>query len=98
MQKYSQYLFSCALGNKQWKIWGDPCTKSARQGPFMVQIGQFFLDLKTMNKLEFTAWFEVNPTFGSRGLKAFEDFGGKFAPPPSPRLISVNAIQMTPSF
>ena len=25
-----------------------------RQGPFMVRIGQFFLDLETTDKLEFT--------------------------------------------
>ena len=28
----------------------------------------FFLDLKTTDKLEFTAWSEVNPTFGSRAI------------------------------
>ena len=32
---------------------GDPLYKRARQGPFMVN---FFLDLKTRDKLEFTAW------------------------------------------
>ena len=28
----------------------------------------FFLDLETPDKLEFTAWSEVNSTFGSRGI------------------------------
>ena len=28
-----------------------------------------YSDLKTTDKLEFTAWFEVNPTFGSRGIR-----------------------------
>ena len=46
-----------------------PSIEKALQGPFMVQIGQFyFLDLETTDKLEFTAWFEVNPTFCSRGI------------------------------
>ena len=32
----------------------------------MVQIGQFlFIDHKTTDKLEFTAWFEVNWSFDS---------------------------------
>ena len=40
-----------------------------RQGPFMVQIGQLFsFDLETTDKLEFTAWFEVNRTFSSRDI------------------------------
>ena len=29
------------------------------------ELAHFLLDLETTDKLEFTAWFEVNPTFGS---------------------------------
>ena len=47
----------------------------------MVRIGQFFLDLKTTDKLEFTAWSEVNPTFGSRAI-IFETLVGLYPPPP----------------
>ena len=43
-------------------------TKSASQDHFMVRIGQFFLDLKTTDTLECTARFEVNLTYGSRGI------------------------------
>ena len=41
----------------------------------------FFLDLETTDKLEFTAWFEVNPTFGSRGISIWK-FVGQICPPP----------------
>ena len=44
----------------------------ALKGPAMVlswsELVKFFLDLETTDKLEFTALFEVNPTFGSRGI------------------------------
>ena len=36
-----------------------------------------------MDKLKFTAWFEVNPTFGSREIRLLKP-GGPFAPPPGP--------------
>ena len=49
----------------------------------MVRIGPFFLDLKTTDKLEFTAWIEVNSTFGSRGISIWK-FVGQIAPPPPP--------------
>ena len=32
------------------------------------ELANFFLDLETTDEFEFTAWFEVNPTFGSRGI------------------------------
>ena len=32
------------------------------------ELVHFFSDLKTTDKLEFTAWLEVNPTFESRGI------------------------------
>ena len=52
----------------------DPCRLKALQGPSKVQIDQFFfIDLKTTNKLENTALFEVNRTSG-----------GAHAPPPPP--------------
>ena len=41
-----------------------PLVKKGPQGPSMVLIGTY-IDLLTTDKLEFTAWFEVNPTFGS---------------------------------
>ena len=48
----------------------------------MVQIGQFFfLDLGTTEKLEFTAWSEVNLTFGSIAI-IFRNTGGLIWPPP----------------
>ena len=54
----------------------------------MVQTDQFFyIGLSTKDKLKFTAWFEVNPTFGSREIRLLKP-GGPFGPPP-PRLIRV---------
>ena len=48
----------------------------------MVQIGNFFyIDLKTTDKLEFTAWFEVNRTFGSGGI-SLRNCVGHICPPP----------------
>ena len=32
------------------------------------ELVSFFLDLETTDKLQFTAWFEVNTTFGSKGI------------------------------
>ena len=47
----------------------DPCRLKALQGPSKVQIGQFsFIDLTTTDKLENTAWFEVNGTSGCRAI------------------------------
>ena len=44
----------------------------ALQGPARVlswsELVNFLLDLETSDILEFTAWFEVNATFGSRGI------------------------------
>ena len=37
--------------------------------------------LETMDKLKFTAWFKVNPTFGSREIR-FLKAGGPIGPPP----------------
>ena len=69
------------------QISGDPWQKRALQGPFRVQSDQFFqIDLKTTDKLKFTAWFEVNPTFGSGDIRFLKP-GGPFGPPP--RLIRV---------
>ena len=42
----------------------DPCQLKALQGPSKVQIDHFFIDLKTMDKLKNTAWFEINQTLG----------------------------------
>ena len=43
-----------------------PLVEKALQGPSMVQTDRFFyIGLQTTDKLEFTAWFQVNPTFGS---------------------------------
>ena len=53
----------------------------------MVRIGQFFLDLGITDKLEFTAWFEVNPTFGSRAIIILKT-GGLICPPPLIRIKS----------
>ena len=39
-----------------------------------------------MDKLKFTAWFEVNPTFGSLEIRLLKP-GGPFAP--HPRLIRI---------
>ena len=59
----------------------------ALQGPARVllwsELVNFFLDLETTDKLKFTAWFEVNPTLGSRGI-LLENL------PPPPFLIRVN--------
>ena len=41
----------------------------------------FFIDLWTTDKLEFTAWFEVNRTFGSRAIIILKT-GGLILPPP----------------
>ena len=47
----------------------DPCRLKALQGPSKVQIDQFFfIDLKTMDELKNTAWFEVNRTYGCRAI------------------------------
>ena len=47
-------------------ILGDPWGKRALQGHSMVQIGHFFyIDLLITDKVKFTAWLEVNLTFGS---------------------------------
>ena len=43
-------------------ILGDPCSKKAFRGPFKVHIS------KKMEKLRFTAWFEVNPIFVSTDI------------------------------
>ena len=60
-------------------ISGYPCSKRARQGPQMVRIGQKkFIDHKLTAKLEFTAWFEVNPTFGYRGISVLGKTSTKF--------------------
>ena len=45
---------------------GGHCPKNALQVPSKVHIGNFFVDLYTTEKHKFTAWFEVNPRFGSR--------------------------------
>ena len=49
------------------------------------------LDLETTVKLKFTAWFEVNPTFGCREIRLLKP-GGPFAPT---RLIRVKVMIMT---
>ena len=47
----------------------DPCKTKAVQGPLEVHIDKFLkIDLYTMEKLKFTSLFEINQTFGSRGL------------------------------
>ena len=43
-----------------------PSIEKGPPGSFHGPNWSIFLDLKTTDKLEFTAWFEVNPTFGSR--------------------------------
>ena len=69
------------------QISGDPWQKRALQGPFMVQTDQYFqIGLQTTDKLKFTAWFEVNPTFGSRDI-SFLKSEGQICP--SPHLIRV---------
>ena len=40
----------------------------------------FYIGLKTMDKLKFTAWFDVNRTFGSGEIR-FLNPGGPFGPP-----------------
>ena len=46
----------------------------------MAQTDQFsWIVLKTMDTLEFTAWFEVNRTFGSRDITIFI-LGGPIPP------------------
>ena len=58
-----------------------PLIEKALQGPFMVQTDQFFyIGLQTTDKLKFTAWFEVNLTFGSREIRLLKP-GGPFGPP-----------------
>ena len=52
-------------------------------------ISGVLIDLKTMDKLEFTAWIGVNPTFGSRGISVWK-LVGHICPPP--RLIRVKAV------
>ena len=48
----------------------------------MVRIGDFFfLDLETTEKLEFTVWFDVNPTFGCGEIRLLKP-GGPFGPHP----------------
>ena len=42
----------------------------------------FFIDLKTMDKLKNTAWFEVNRTFGCRGIIVYISCG-HLAPSPA---------------
>ena len=42
----------------------------------------FLIGLKTNHKLKFTAWFEVNPTFGSRDIRLLKPGGESFPPPP----------------
>ena len=42
----------------------------------------FFLDLETTDKLEFTAWFEVNRTSGCGEIIIYI-FRGPFGPPPA---------------
>ena len=53
------------------------------QGRFSIHwIGQYFhLDLLTTDKLKFSAWFEVNPSFGSKGISCW-NFVGHICPPP----------------
>ena len=51
-----------------------------------VHIDHFF------QKLKFTAWFEVNPTIGSREIRLLNP-GGAIWPPP--RLIRVNLISIS---
>ena len=41
-----------------------------------------FLDLETTDELEFTAWFEVNLTFGTIGISIYEICGVNLPPPP----------------
>ena len=50
-------------------ILGDPCPKNSLHGPSKV----LYTSRPTTEKLKSTAWFEVNPTFGSRDI-AFLDF------------------------
>ena len=50
------------------------------QVPSMVHIGHLFLQRPLDNRiLKFTAWFEVNPTFGP-GEKNYFDFLGVHSP------------------
>ena len=67
----------------------------ALKGPAMVlswsKLVNFFLDLGTTDKLEFTAWSEVDPTFGSRAIIIWK-MGGLILPPPS--LIRVNGREV----
>ena len=62
-------------------ILGDPCQLKALQGPSKVQIDQFFMDLKTTDKLKYTACFEVNWTSGCREIITLICCG-PFGPPP----------------
>ena len=39
------------------QILEDPCQLKALQGPSKIQIDQFFIDLKTMDKPKNKAWF-----------------------------------------
>ena len=58
-----------------------PLIEKALQGPFMVKTDQFFyIGLQTTDKLKFPAWFEVNPTFGSREIRLLKP-GGPIGPP-----------------
>ena len=49
-------------------ILGDPCQSKALLDPSKVQIDNFFIDLKTTDKLKNTAWSEVNRTSGCREI------------------------------
>ena len=42
-----------------------------------------------MDKLEFTAWFEVNPTFGSRAIIFSKRGGGHISPPVFQKIIAL---------
>ena len=54
----------CQNGHCNANFRGPPVKK----GLWWSELVDFFIDLKTTNKLEFTAWFGVNPTFASRGI------------------------------
>ena len=57
----------------------------------MAQTDQFsWIVLKTMDTLEFTAWFEVNRTFGSGAILIFRQ-KRMIAPPLTPVLIKIKA-------
>ena len=59
------YYFHLGQAIKCGKYGGTLALKGCTRVLSWSKLVNFFLNLETTDKLEFTAWFEVNPTFGS---------------------------------